>query len=83
MLQRLQRALSQVKADNTSKDLLSDVRRIAYYLHQAKEITKICYDSIMNSKQIEYKMDTTFMSSEKKSDFQFTQTLKEVIDMFP
>lgn len=50
MLQRLQRALLQVKADNTSEDLLSNVRRIAYYLHQAKEITKICYNSIMNSK---------------------------------
>ena len=32
--------------------------------YQAKEMTKKVYNSIMNSINVEYKMDTTFMNSE-------------------
>ena len=40
MLQRLPIALAQVKADNTSENLLNEIRQIIYLLHRAKEIAK-------------------------------------------
>ena len=49
MLQRLPIALAQVKAGNTSKKLLNEIRQIIYSLYQAKEITKKVYNNIMNS----------------------------------
>ena len=41
MLQRLPTALSQVKAGNTSKNLLNKVRQIKYSLYRAKENNNI------------------------------------------
>ena len=49
MLQRLTIAPSQVKASNTSENLLKKIRQIIYYLYRAKEITKKVYNNIMNS----------------------------------
>ena len=49
MLQRVPIVLAQVKADNKSENLLSEYRKIIYSLYQAKEITKIVYNNIMNS----------------------------------
>ena len=50
MLQRLPIALAdQVKADNTSKNLLNEIRQIIHSLYQTKEITKNVYNNIMNS----------------------------------
>ena len=40
MLQRLPIALVQVKAGNTSENLLNEMHPIIYSLYQAKEITK-------------------------------------------
>ena len=40
MLQRLPMTLAQVKAGNKSKNLLDNIRQIAAFLCQAKEITK-------------------------------------------
>ena len=40
MLQRLLIALEQVKAGNTSGDLLNKIRQIMYSWYQPKEITK-------------------------------------------
>ena len=45
MLQRLPIALPQVKAVNTSKNLLNEIRQIIYYLYRAKEITKKTYNN--------------------------------------
>ena len=53
MLQRLLIALSQVEADNTSENLLNEIRQILHSLHQAKEITKKVYNNIMNSIKIQ------------------------------
>ena len=39
ILQRLPIALTQVKADNNSDNLLKEIRQIVYSLHQSKEIT--------------------------------------------
>ena len=49
MLQRLPTAFAQVKAGNTSENLLNEIRQIIYSLYQAKEITKKVYNNIMNS----------------------------------
>ena len=40
MLQGLPIALATVKADNTSENLLNEIRQIMYSSYQAKEITK-------------------------------------------
>ena len=40
MLQRLLLAFAQVKAGNTSENLLNEIRQIIYSLYQAKEIIK-------------------------------------------
>ena len=49
MLQKLPLALTQVKACNTSENLLNENRQIIYSMYQAKETTKKVYDNIMNS----------------------------------
>ena len=49
MLQRLAVALAQVKAGNTSENLLNEMCQITYSLYRAKEITKKVYNNIMNS----------------------------------
>ena len=40
MLQRLPIALAQVKAGNTSENLLNEIRQIIYYMYREKEVTK-------------------------------------------
>ena len=45
--QRLPIALAQVKAGNTSENLLNEIRQNIYFLYQAKEITKKVYNNIM------------------------------------
>ena len=40
MLQRLPIALAQVKAGNTSENLLNEIRQIMYFLYREKKITK-------------------------------------------
>ena len=63
MLQRLPIALEQVKPSNTFENLLNEIGQILYFLYWSKEITKRGYSNIMNSIQIQYKMDTTFMNT--------------------
>ena len=50
MLQRLLIPLAQLKAGNTSEDLLNCIKQ--------KELVKKVYYNIMNSVKLEYKMDT-------------------------
>ena len=40
MLQRLPIALSQVKAGNTSENLLNEIRQIIFFLYREKKVTK-------------------------------------------
>ena len=49
MSQRLPIAPAQVKAGNTSENLLNEIRQIIYSSYRAKEITKKVYNNIMNS----------------------------------
>ena len=52
MLQRLPIALAQVKAGNTSENVLNEIRQIIYALYRAKGITKKVYNNIMNSVKV-------------------------------
>ena len=49
MLQRIPIALAQLKAGNTSENLLNKIRQIIYSLYRAKEIIKEIVNNIMNS----------------------------------
>ena len=49
MLQRLPIALEQVKAGNTSENLLNEIRQIIYFLCRKNEIAKKLYKKTMNS----------------------------------
>ena len=49
MLQRLPIALAQVKAGNTSENLLNEIRQIIYSLFREREVTNKVYYNIMNS----------------------------------
>ena len=49
MLQRLPMITAQVKARNTSENLLNEMRQIIYSLYQAKEIAKKVYNNTKNS----------------------------------
>ena len=62
MLQNLPIALAQVKAGNTSENLLSNIRKIMYSLCQEKEITKKVYNNIMNSVNLSNRMNTVFLN---------------------
>ena len=63
MLQRLSIALAQVKAANTSENVLNKIRKIISFLYREKEVTKKVYNNIMNSIKLSSKMDTIFMNS--------------------
>ena len=58
MFQRLSTALAQVKAGNTSENLLTEINQIIYSLYRSKEITKkVCnntFDKAIIQKQILY-----------------------------
>ena len=49
MLQRLPIALAQVKAGNTSENLLNEIKKIIYSLYQSKEIIKKVYNNLIKS----------------------------------
>ena len=49
MLEIFPIALAQVKADNTSGNLLNEIRQIIYFLYRENEIIKKVYNNIMNS----------------------------------
>ena len=61
MLKTLSIALSQVKAGNTSENLLNEIRQIIYSLYRPKKVTKKVYNNIMNSINLD-KMDNVFMN---------------------
>ena len=49
MLQQLPIALAQVKAGNSSKNLLNEIRQIIYSLYQSKEVAKKVYNNLIKS----------------------------------
>ena len=49
ILQRLPKALAQIKAGNNSKSLINEIRQIVCSLYQSKEITKKVYNNIIKS----------------------------------
>ena len=52
MLQRLPIGPAQVKAGNTSENLLNEIRQIIYFLYRAKEITRKLCKNIVNSVKV-------------------------------
>ena len=64
MLQILPIALAQVKAGNTSENLLNEIRQILYSLYWAKAITKRVFNNIMNSIKLQKRRDTIIMNYE-------------------
>ena len=52
MLQRLPIALAQVKAGNTSENILNEIKQIIYSLYGEKKVTKKVCDNIMNSTKL-------------------------------
>ena len=48
-IQRLPIVFAQVKADDNSENLLNEIRKIVYFLHRSKEITKKVYNNLMKS----------------------------------
>ena len=48
MLQRLPIVHGQVRAGNTSENLIYEIRQVIYSLYQEKEITKKVYNNIMS-----------------------------------
>ena len=63
MLQRLPIALAQVKADNTSENLLNEICRIIHFLYQEREITKKVHNNIISSIKLWNRMDAGFMNA--------------------
>ena len=49
MLQRLPKAIAQLKSGSNSKNLLNEIRQIVYSLYQSKEITKKLCQNIIKS----------------------------------
>ena len=52
MLQRLPKALAQVKAGNNSESLLNEIRQILYSLDQSKTTTKKIYNNLIKYIQL-------------------------------
>ena len=52
MLQILPITLAQGNSNNTSENLLNEIRQFIFSLHQAKEITKQVYDYLTNSTKL-------------------------------
>ena len=71
MFQRLPVTLAQVKAGNTSENLLNKIHQIIYSFYRKKEVTKKVYNNITNSIKLSNRIDTILMNSgnSKTSDF--------------
>ena len=56
-------ALTQLKAGNTSENLLNKIRQIIYSLYRTKEIIKKVCNNKMNSIKLQSRIDTIFINS--------------------
>ena len=63
MLQKLPIALAQVKAGNTSENLLNEIRQIISFLFRKKEISRNVFNKIIYSIKLWNRMDIIFMNS--------------------
>ena len=52
MPQRLTIALAEVKAGNTSENVLNQIRKVLYSLYWGKEVTKKVHNNIFNFKKL-------------------------------
>ena len=72
MLQRLPVTLAQVKAGNTSENLLNKIHQIIYSFYRKKEVTKKVYNNITNSIKLSNRIDTILMNSGNSVIFRIT-----------
>ena len=49
MITRLPVLLAQFKAGNNSQKLKNEIRQLLYLLHRSKKLSKIIYNSLMNT----------------------------------
>ena len=63
MFQRLPIPLAQVKAGNTSGNLLNKIHQIICSLYRPQEVNEKVYNNIMNLIWMQCNMDTIFMIS--------------------
>ena len=61
MLQRSSIAITQLKASNTSENLLRESLQMINSLYCAKKITKRVQNHVINSKELSHKMDILFI----------------------
>ena len=73
MLPRLPIGLAQVKAGNTSANLLNEIRQIIYSLHRAKGITKKVY-------KLQNRMGTIFVNSKNSKTSNLHKVLIDLSD---
>ena len=52
MVKRLSIAPAQVKAGNSSENIVNEIQQIIYFFHRTKEITKKVYKNIIDSIKI-------------------------------
>ena len=80
MLQRLPVALAQVKAGNTSENLLNEIHQIIYFLYWEKKVTKKVCNNIMNLIKLNNRMDTISMNSGNSKTSSFRRLLPKLLD---
>ena len=61
MLQGLPIALAEVKAGNTSENLLNENGQIIYFLYRTKAITKKVYNNMMRSIKVSLRENTDYL----------------------
>ena len=80
MLQRLSITFAQVKAANTSENLLNAIKKIIYSLYRAKEVTKKLCNNIMNLIKLWNRMNNTFISSQNIKTSDLHRLLLDLMD---
>ena len=80
MLRRLPIPLAQVKAVNTSENLLNEIRQSICSLYRTKEIAEKVYNNIMNSIKLQNRMDTIFIKSGKSKTSDLHRPLLNLSD---
>ena len=80
MLQRSSITFAQVKAANTSENLLNAIKKIIYSLYRAKEVTKKLCNNIMNLIKLWNRMNNTFISSQNIKTSDLHRLLLDLLD---
>ena len=72
--------LAQVKAGNTSENLLNEIRQIICFLYWEKKVAKKVCNNIMNSIKLNNRMDTISMNSGNSKTSSSRRLLPKLFD---